>query len=295
MKKQNMNATTNAANAANVTPATDAEKTTLSRVPMNAEKDITANAEHIDAAPMNTTNDGAPVVDATPAAKTPTDITRENKKNARAAAKKAYMKKYAGKPADALRVRVLTDDNKRVKSDYTFSYKDAYGKKCNGAGVVRSSALLSTDAAKTFREYVDVIDKNAVMYYNARRNAGKTADEQNERATAKKAVAPAIVGALNLCGYMVTEKTVQTDDMDAIVYSAYNSNAAGNDDTKDNVIPFQIESIARARLMGYTRRDDNAARRERKAAADAEKKAAKDATTGGKKKAATGKKKAAKK
>lgn len=286
MKKQNMNTTTATTNNATTTPATETEKTLLSRVPVVAEKDSTPAPVNVDAAPINATADGAPVVDATPAAKTPADITRENKKKARDAAKTAYMNKYAGKPADALRVRVLTDDNKRVKSDFTFSYKDADGKKCNGAGVVRSSALLSTDAAKTFRGYVDTIDANAVKYYNARRNAGKTADEQNERAAAKNAVAPAVVGALNLCGYMVTEKTVKTDDMDAIVFSAYTSNAAGNDDTKNNVIPFEIESIARARLMGYTRRDDNAARRERKAAADAEKKAAK---------AATGKKKAAKK
>lgn len=263
---------------ANVTPApVDA---VLSRVPVVAEKDTTPAPEKIDAAPMNTTNDGAPVVDASPVAKTPAEITAENKKNANDAAREKYLKKYRGKPADALRARNV-DENGKPVSDYVFTFSDADGKKCNGRGIVRVSALLTTDAAKTFRENVAEIEKRVVPFHNAR-NAGTDAAGQEMRAAAKKDVSPFIVAALNLCGYPVTAENVKTCDISAIIETAYISNGNGNDDARRAAIPAAVEGVARGRLLGYERRDDNAARRERKTAEKDAKKAAKNAAAAAK-------------
>ena len=279
----------------NNAPATD-NAAAISNKPIISEKDKTANIEHIDAAPMNTTETGAPVVAETPNAKTKDEITKENCKKARAAAKKAYMEKYAGNPADALRVRIL-DDNEKPLEDFAFSYRDADGKKCNGRGVVRASALLSTAAAKTFRDNVTEIDKRAVRYHNARNNAGATKAEQDERAAARADIAPFIVDALTAIGYAVTVKTIQKNDMDAIAATAYISNGNGNDDTNTNKTPLivAIEGVARGRLLKYERRDNNEIRYERANAEKAAKKAAaKKNAPAAKKPAKTGKKAAKK-
>lgn len=300
MKKQDMNTTTTTTTTTNNNPATDAEKMTISRVPVVAEKDATANVEHINAAPMNTTETGAPVVAVTPAAKTPADITREHRNAARKVAADAWKKKYNGNPAAALAARVITEtDAGNVSAhDIMFSYTDADGKKCNARGTLRITALLSADAARTVREHYTTIAAHVVSFHNAR-NAGTGADAENERAAEKAAIMPAFNAILTAYGITAG---IKTHDAAAVIETAYLSNAAGNDDMKKAALIPALENVA-ARLMRKQERRNDYARRvkaaddkkaAKKAAADAVKAAAKKNAPAAKKPAKTGKKAAKK-
>ena len=190
-----------------------------------------------------TNEQGAELATVATVIKTAAEQAEERKSIARKAAKESTVKKYSGKVAEFLKARTVTENEngKQAVQDFSYSWKDENGQEVTAAGKVPVTAILSSDAAKNFRECAKRVQSEVVAFHVA-------------DATGKAKIRAAVEKDVNKMFTFLAipaERAAKKSEVADILESAYFTNANGdNDASGENAIVWTVSAVVRRILKG---------------------------------------------